>query len=391
MSPSLLNLYFVALLCAAVGLRVIVPARFHGYVGAAVSAILIGLASPSTLLFIGGTALFLVYPASQLIQRAKGRSTAAARGVLIGSVVAMVGLLVAYKIGREFRVPLLTDSRFGAELISVFGLSYFFFRALNALYMHFLVDIEEKGPWTLLYYSLFPPTITSGPIQKYIDFRQQLESPQPLNRSNISLAVYRITRGYFWKITAAWLVGQLVDGILAPEALTGYRSMAALIGVYIQMFFDFAGYTEIAIGFGLLLGVRVPENFRRPFTATSLTEFWRNWHITLVDNLRDMVFIPAGGMRSSLAKASFLALAVMVLCGLWHGLTPLFLAWGFYHGLLLMFEALTKRRPLPPPARHGPRYWGRVAVTNLQVAVGCIFFMPTTEGFRQILEGFGRW
>ena len=108
----------------------------------------------------------------------------------------------------------------------------------------------------------------------------------------------------------------------------------------------------------------MPENFRKPFLATTVSEFWRNWHITLVDWFRDHVFIPLGGMQTSRTRAATLALLIMVFCGLWHGLTLALLAWGTWHGLLLFSEALSGAIPVPPPLRHGIHYWSRVLWTN---------------------------
>ncbi|MHC4471798.1 MAG: MBOAT family O-acyltransferase, partial [Planctomycetota bacterium] len=138
-------------------------------------------------------------------------------------------------------------------------------------------------------------------------------------------------------------------------------------------------------------GIRVPENFRKPFTATSVTEFWRHWHISLVDWFREHVFIPLGGMRSSRTRAAFLAFIIMALVGLWHGLTWMFLAWGAWHGAMLLLEAVTGSRPMARTARHGPAFWSRVLWTNARVAIGGVFFLPATDSFGFVLEGFLHW
>ena len=147
----------------------------------------------------------------------------------------------------------------------------------------------------------------------------------------------------------------------------------------------------MAIGYGQLMGMKVPENFRRPFLATNVSEFWRNWHITLVDWFRDQVFIPLGGMQSSRIRAGLIAFLVMVLCGLWHGLTLSLFAWGVWHGLLLLTEAVSGSKPMPPSRRHGPRYWLRVSWTNARVAVACVLFLPDTASTLHILSGLTRW
>src|SRR6185503_1629431 len=128
--------------------------------------------------------------------------------------------------------------------------------------------------------------------------------------------------------------------LLALGNIAAWQSIVLIISLYLFFYFDFAGYSDIAIGFGLLLGVRVPENFKLPFTSTSLTEFWRNYHITLVDWMRDHVFIPLGGMRAGRLKAGLLAATIMVLSGLWHGLTAPFLLWGLWHGGNMFVESM---------------------------------------------------
>jgi D-alanyl-lipoteichoic acid acyltransferase DltB (MBOAT superfamily) len=138
------------------------------------------------------------------------------------------------------------------------------------------------------------------------------------------------------------------------------------------------------------MGIRVPENFRTPLIATSVSEFWRHWHITLVDWFREHVFIPLGGMQSTRMRAAALAVLIMVACGMWHGLTLAFLLWGCWHGMLLFTEAVTGSKPMPLARRHGPRYWLRVLWTDARVAFGALLFLDLkTTG--TILRGFTKW
>jgi alginate O-acetyltransferase complex protein AlgI len=213
----------------------------------------------------------------------------------------------------------------------------------------------------------------------------------PLNRPLAWAAAYRITRGYFRKVVLAFALNEAITKVLAANQLTVVTSILVVVLFYLYFYFDFAGYSDIAIGFGLLMGIKVPENFRKPFLATTVSEFWRNWHITLVDWFRDHVFIPLGGMQTSRTRAATLAFLIMVFCGLWHGLTLALLAWGTWHGLLLFSEALSGARPVPPALRHGINYWSRVLWTNARVAFGCIFFLPATDTMFKIFRGFANW
>jgi alginate O-acetyltransferase complex protein AlgI len=276
-------------------------------------------------------------------------------------------------------------SRTSAEL---FGFSYFLFRALNFVFMQRIAKLDERNPLAVAYYFLFLPTLTSGPIQKYLDFRQQVNAVPAVSWAMTGDGLYRIVRGFFRKIVLAATLDQVVLTQLASAALAPWQSALIVVGLYLFFYFDFAGYSDIAIGFGLLLGIRVPENFRQPFLATTLTEFWRNWHISLVDWLRDHVFIPLGGMRAERKRAGLLALLVMLLCGLWHGITWPFLLWGLWHGGHMMAESLLGVRPIPRASQRGARYFGMVAWTNLRVALGALLFLPSLSDIGRVLGGF---
>lgn len=389
MSPSLLNVEFLLLLAGLVAVRRLLPARTNIVVGSLCSAVLVGLASPATLAAIGGLVLGYLFPVHRLnvaIRRRGGSGRV--RKVVFGlSVAGLVALLVLFKVYQRFTLPFLDNSLLSQHTLALFGFSYFLFRAINFLYMQYLVDFAESSPLTVLYYCLFPPTLTSGPIQKYLDFRAQVAQPLPLDRANLWFGLYRITRGFFRKVCVAFLLDKSVVAMLAVPDLAPWQSVIVIVSLYLYFYFDFAGYSDIAIGFGLLLGVRVPENFKRPFMATSLTEFWRNWHITLVDWLRDQVFIPLGGMRAGRFKAGFLAALLMVLCGMWHGLTAPFLIWGLWHGGHLWLESVFGLRPIPRSGQHGVRYWSLILWTNVRVALGALLFLPNPDQVLVVLRG----
>jgi len=322
--------------------------------------------------------------------RERGYSEAASQWLLGISIGGLIALLLVFKLYKQFTVPWLGGPWLTPGLLSLVGFSYFVFRAISFLHIQAILNIDERRPWVLLWYTLFPPTLTSGPIQKYQDFRQQLAVLAPLDAGLVGTAIYRITRGYFRKIVVAALLNKAAEALLARPEPTVYIAVLAITVLYLFFYFDFAGYSDVAIGFGLLLGIRVPENFRKPFQATTVSEFWRNWHITLVDWFRDHVFIPLGGMTNSRLWAASLAFLIMILCGFWHGLTFSFLAWGLWHGTVLSAEALSGAKPVPPALRSGPKYWSRVLWTNARVAFGAIFFLSPAMTFH-ILGGFTRW
>jgi alginate O-acetyltransferase complex protein AlgI len=388
-SPSLLNPIFLGLLVLLGLIRYLWPTRHYALFGAIASAVLIGLSSLSSLLAIAGVTLLFVYPLHRLSRLAVTRSWSpnVSASILPIGILGLVAILVIFKVYRHFSLPWFGGSSVQGEVAALIGFSYFIFRAIGFLHIQSILNINERHPWTLLFFHLFPPTLTSGPIQKFQDFQQQVLNPQPLSAALISTATYRITRGFFRKIVVAYLLDGAASRFLSLSHPTVATSALTIAILYFFFYYDFAGYSDIAIGFGLLIGIKVPENFRQPFAATTASEFWRNWHITLVDWFRDQVFIPLGGMQGSRVRAAILAFLIMILCGLWHGLTFSFLAWGTWHGSILFAEAISGLKPIPPALRHGPRYWLRVGMTNGLVAFGAIFFLDHETTMR-LLRGF---
>jgi alginate O-acetyltransferase complex protein AlgI len=392
---SMVDAGFIGALLVAIGLRWFTPAKWHVLIGVAVSAAVIGYVSKPTLALLGGTAL-LIYPLGRWIgARRESHPRAAKWGLGLG-IAAILGTWALFKLNRDFELPFLMSgdqrNEFAKQLFGLIGFSYFIFKAINVLYMHYLMgNVPNANPLRTLYFSLFPPTLTSGPIQKYADFCRECTALQPLNWSNVCTGVERITRGYFYKVCVAALFQLGNDKLLAVAEPNAYISIATIAGLYLFFFFDFCGYSHIAVGFGLLLGIRVPENFKTPFLATSVTEFWRNWHITIGDWFRDHIFIPLGGMRLGGIRASLLAASIMLVCGLWHGVTWIFMCWGAWHASMLLIEGLTGSKPMPPAERHGPKFWWRCFFTNAKVAFGAIFFLDSFSKIGTLLGGFLRW
>jgi alginate O-acetyltransferase complex protein AlgI len=391
MELSLLDFKFVIVLALLATARKLCPVRYYPQFGVAVSAVLVGAASLQTLSVIISITLFYLYPVHLLWSRFRVRSMQYAKPLLGLSIAGLVFLMVVFKVYREFNVPFFGGLGARDRLLALVGFSYFVLRGISFLHIQSIVETDERTPWGLLYFMLFPPTITSGPIQKYQDFKAQLASPLPLSRPLVARSIYRITRGYFRKAVLAYILDQMVKRLLGLPTLKAYESIAVITLLYLYFYFDFAGYSDVAIGFGGLMGIQVSENFRKPFLATSISEFWRHWHITLVDWFRDNIFIPLGGMRSGRTKAGCLGLLIMVLCGMWHGLTIAFLAWGCWHGVLLFIEAITGSKPMPPLQRHGPRYWSRVLWTNARVAFGALLFLPSMHSALAVLKGLTVW
>lgn len=393
MTASFLNLNFVGALCLVGLLRYICPQKYYVVFGVLSSALIIGLASPKSLLVICGITILFILPLQALSRLAeKSRLPKIVKNSLMpAAITGLVVLLIYYKTYLYFSVPCLDGAWLRSNIVSLIGFSYFIFRAIDYLHIQLILKPKVISVWRPLYYVLFPPTITSGPIQKYQDFQQQIENPLPISKSLILSAIYRVTRGYFRKAVVAVIINGFVEKLLAIPNPTVFHSILVILLLYLYFYYDFSGYSDIAIGFGLLLGIRVPENFREPFKATSVTEFWRHWHITLVDWFRNHVFIPLGGMRGSRLHAAGCAFLIMFLCGLWHGVTLSFILWGIWHGANLFAEAMLGVKPISPSLRSGFKYWLRVIWCNARVALGCIFFLPDSQTIIRVLNGFVTW
>ena len=388
---SLLDVRFVLLLCGLALARIVWPRRHQLWLILLGSGLAIGIGAPKTLLLISSITVLFIYPVNRLWKIAADRHwpKMIPAAVLATGIGVLVGLLAAFKAYNEFALPWLGGQWIRKELLALVGFSYFVLRAISILRINALMKTADSTPWVMLSYVLFPPTITSGPIQKYQDFRNQVNNPKALTLPVFWTAVYRITRGYFRKAFIALVLSAATQSLLGAATLTWWSSILTIATLYLYFYYDFAGYSDIAIGLGLLMGITVPENFKRPFLATSVSEFWRNWHITLVDWLRENVYIPLGGMRASRPRAAVLVFLIMVLCGLWHGLALTFILWGVWHGAWLAFEAVSGAGPIPPALRHGPRYWGRVAMTNAIVAVPSLLFLPDSGVILRVLRGLG--
>ena len=287
---------------------------------------------------------------------AEGRRPAAARAWLAIAVAANLGVLGLFKYYDFFAASL--DQLLGAfglesslpllDLVLPVGISFLTFRMLT-----YVIDVARGGldPVPLLdfaVYVAFFPYLLAGPIARAAEFLPQLRAPRDPRSVDAARAFRLILGGLAKKVLIAdYLATHLVNGLFAtPEQ---YSSWETLIGIYayaVQIYCDFSGYTDIAIGVALLLGFELPENFAAPYVARSVREFWRRWHITLSSWLRDYLYIPLGGSRGGGRKTARNLMATMLLGGLWHGAAWTFVLWGGLHGAALVAErgAAERRR-----------------------------------------------
>ena len=221
------------------------------------------------------------------------------------------------------------------------GISFFTFHCLS-----YVIDIyrrrfrANRNPIDIaLYISLFPQLV-AGPIVRYKTVARQLDARKfTFGRASVGARIFIV--GLAQKVLVADVVAPLVQ--VAFDQLPHRSLVEAWIGLIaytVQIYFDFAGYSNMAIGLGIVLGFTFPRNFRMPYTSLSITEFWRRWHMSLSSWLRDYLYIPLGGNRGSNAQTYRNLVMVFLLCGLWHGANWTFVLWGAWHGAFLVIERL---------------------------------------------------
>jgi alginate O-acetyltransferase complex protein AlgI len=195
-----------------------------------------------------------------------------------------------------------------------------------------------------LYVSLFPQLI-AGPIVRYHEIADQMRGRRT-RLDGVAEGVLRFSHGLVKKVVVADAVAAVADAAFAlpGSGLTTASAWIGLAAYTVQIYFDFSGYSDMAIGLGKILGFTFPENFRRPYSALSITDFWRRWHITLSNWFRDYLYVPLGGNRGGAATTYRNLVIVFLLTGLWHGANWTFVVWGAYHGGLLILERLTGQR-----------------------------------------------
>jgi alginate O-acetyltransferase complex protein AlgI len=222
------------------------------------------------------------------------------------------------------------------------GISFFTFQALS-----YIIDVyrreapvQKSVMGVALYLSLFPQLV-AGPIVRYESIASQLSKRQ-VSVSGFADGIRQFCVGLAKKILIADILGAMVDEIfaMAPGTLSAPFAWLGLLCFTLQIYYDFSGYSDMALGTGRMLGFRFPENFRTPYASQSVREFWRRWHISLSSWFRDYVFIPLGGSRAGPLRVYANLLIVFTLCGLWHGASWTFLIWGFYHGFFLVVERM---------------------------------------------------
>jgi len=265
--------------------------------------------------------------------------------VFISSIIVNIGILVFFKYSNfiilNINSILKTNIRYVSVLLPI-GVSFYTFQIVSYIIDVYWgkVDVQENIIYLGAYIVLFPQLI-AGPIVRYETIEKEL-SCREISVECIYSGLTRFIIGLGKKVIIANQIGLIADKILItnPHKLGMQLAWLGLVSYTLQIYFDFSGYSDMAIGLGKILGFTFLENFNYPYMSRSITEFWRRWHISLGTWFRDYLYIPLGGNRVSKLRWILNILIVWVLTGLWHGASWNFVIWGLYYGFILVFERL---------------------------------------------------
>lgn len=337
----------------------------------------------------GAPRFVLVLIASGLVDYVLSRHLPAGRlsdgrrkGLLALATALNIGLLLYFKYANFFVDNLNAWlGRFGAEPLAwaavalPIGISFFTFQKVS-----YLVDVyrgtarpaRNAGDY-LLYVALFPQLI-AGPIVRYHDVAMQLIAREH-TRARFFTGILRFSQGLGKKVLVANTMAEVADAAFgaAPGALSCGWAWLGAVAYAFQIYFDFSGYSDMAIGLGRMLGIEFLENFNRPYVSRTITEFWRRWHISLSNWMREYLYIPLGGNRHGTARTYFNLWLVFLVSGFWHGAAWNFVAWGAFHGFFLCLDKAFKNvRIMRAPA------WVGLPITFVLVLFSWVLFRAET-------------
>lgn len=273
-------------------------------------------------------------------------------------------------------------------IIVFVGIAYHMLKAIDTLYFVYYANMTIPL-LTYANYMLFFPTFTSGPIFRYRDFANVFKNPVPLTSGLFKTCVKRFIKGMFKKMVALYFVTEFFSHLISME-LHWYICLAIIVLSYVIVYLDLSGYSDIAIAVGSVMGYTVPENFRKPLSAASFTQFWRNWHITLSDWVREHIFVVLNGKKLNRFASAAVGFMTMFVMEMWHGFSFPYVIGGIYNGLCLGLENLFGLTKADKRKMKKPIYFIRCFLVNFAFAFNTLLFTVTPEQFIEIMKGFVR-
>lgn len=271
------------------------------------------------------------------------------RLIVAVNVLCNVGMLIYFK---YFNLLCQTFAEFTHTHFDVLnivlpaGISFFTFRSISYLVDLYRNKLEPcRNPLDYVFFMTFFPPLLAGPVVRAVDMLPQIKENAVASKAMVGEGLFMVMCGLIKKVVIAdYISGNFVDRIFEnPSLYSGFENLLGSISFTLQLYCDFSGYSDMAIGIALLLGYRFKDNFRSPFKSQNPSEFWRRWHISLSTWLRDYIYIPLGGNRRGRLRTYFNLFATMVIGGIWHGASWMYLLWGAYHGVLLACHKFIKQ------------------------------------------------
>ena len=330
---------------------------------------------------------------AKMISQVRETSRLTAKFLILFSLVLDLGLLFYFKYTNFFGElwASLSGGTFSAlDIFLPVGISFFTFQSLSYtidVYRGQLRPLDSMLDYA--FYVSFFPQLVAGPIVRARDFIPQIRRPLCVTNEMFGRAVFLILAGLFKKaVISDYISVNFVERVFAqPDLYSGLENLLAVYGYTLQIYCDFSGYSDMAIGIALMLGFEFPKNFDSPYKSQSITEFWRRWHISLSSWLKDYLYISLGGNRKGKFRQYVNLMITMLLGGLWHGASLNFIVWGGFHGLLVVDKLFnTSFLQRQKEGTSGVSWW-RVLLTFHLAAFAWIFFRNQTfEGSFLMLE-----
>lgn len=274
------------------------------------------------------------------------------------------------------------------KLLTLVGFAYQMLKAIDGVYYTYYTG-ERLDLLNYAGFLLFFPTFTAGPILRYRDFLRDVERPKPVTGERFTAGVKRVIRGYFKKVVLLSLVSILLSRTAeAPPHL--WLSLLTCLVSYALLWFDMSGYADIAIGLGAMMGFTVAENFKHPLRAASFTQFWRNWHVSLTDWIREHIFVVLNNKPINKYQGALIGFGTMMVMNFWHGMSALFLADGLLTGTILAVENLTGLSTVNKRQVKKSYYVFRCALVTLIFGFDTIFYTLSSAQLSNVLHGFLR-
>ncbi len=310
-------------------------------------------------------------------------SRAGRKWIVFLNIAINVGMLVYFKyfnlILKTF-ADITSTSFVALDIILPAGISFYTFRSISYIVDIYRGEIEPATDFLqyTFFLTFFPPLL-AGPVVRAKDMLPQIAMNPVATRRMVSEGLFLIIAGLIKKVIVAdYLSGNFVDRIFEnPSLYTGLENAMGSIGFALQIYCDFSGYSDMAVGIALLLGYRFKDNFNAPYKSSNPTEFWKRWHISLSSWLMDYVYIPLGGNRKGERRQRVNLMSTMLIGGIWHGASWMYLLWGGYHGALLVSHKALKKHDVGVPKHMRRRWWartGNVVITFALMVIGMTIF-----------------